>query len=52
MKRFVGLALAGAVWVGGLSAMAADMPVKAKPLAPAPAVNWTGIYGGAWRSEL
>jgi len=47
MKRFVGLALAGAVWIGGLSAMAADMPVKAKPLAPAPVVvSWTGIYGG------
>ena len=27
-------------------AFAADMPVKAPPLAPAPVLTWTGFYGG------
>jgi outer membrane immunogenic protein len=30
----------------GTSAFAADMPVKAPPVAPAPVYNWTGWYAG------
>lgn len=28
-------------------AMAADLPVKARPLPPASVFNWTGFYAGA-----
>jgi len=45
-------ALAGALLGTAASALAADMPVKAPPLADPP-VSWTGLYvggnaGGAW----
>jgi outer membrane immunogenic protein len=47
MSRYLALALASAISLGGLStAMAADMPLKAIP-APAPVYNWTGFYIGA-----
>src|SRR5690242_10082447 len=42
MKRI--LATLGLLALGGMPAMAADMPVKAPPLAPVWA--WTGWYGG------
>jgi len=42
-----GLIAAAALAVVGIghTALAADMPIKAPPLAP-PAFSWTGIYGG------
>jgi outer membrane immunogenic protein len=49
----LGLTTFAAVMLGG-AAQAADMPVKARPLPPAPVMyNWTGFYigghiGGAW----
>jgi outer membrane immunogenic protein len=55
MKKYLlgSAAIIGLNMVG--SALAADMPVKARPLPPAPAVvyNWTGCYiggnvGGGW----
>jgi len=46
MKWVFGLVLAGVFSVSALPAIAADKPVKAVPFAPAPAVNWTGIYVG------
>lgn len=52
MKKsfFIGAAAAG---LFAAPAMAADLPVKAPVVAPAPIVNWTGGYiglsvGGAW----
>ena len=54
MKRLIlGMAAFIAVSAGG-SALAADMPVKARPLPPpVPVFSWTGFYigghvGGAW----
>ena len=46
-KRFVGngLALLGAAFLFG-QAQAADLPMKALPMAPAPVMNWTGFYVG------
>ena len=46
-KRFVGngLALLGAAFLFG-QAQAADLPMKALPMAPAPVLNWTGFYVG------
>jgi outer membrane immunogenic protein len=61
MRRYFGWALASIVSVGfaGLGgASAADMAVKARPIAVDPAYNWSGWYvglnaGGAWtRSEV
>ena len=37
------IAVAGMI---GTPAFAADMPVKAPPLPPAPVYSWTGFYGG------
>jgi outer membrane immunogenic protein len=54
MKSHFGWALASAMLMGSVgSAYAADMAVKAPPMAPAPVWNWTGFYvganvGGAW----
>jgi len=46
MKKniFVGVALA--TLLPGLSALAADMPVKAPPIVPVDPWNWTGFYIG------
>jgi len=61
MRRYFGWALASIVSVGfaGLGgASAADMAVKARPIAVDAAYNWSGWYvglnaGGAWtRSEV
>jgi outer membrane immunogenic protein len=49
-----GLAISALLIAAPLSAAsAADMPVKAPPVAPAPVFSWTGLYigayaGGAW----
>lgn len=43
MKKFLGLALAGALSVAALPAVAADYPVKAPP---PPLWTWTGFYVG------
>jgi outer membrane immunogenic protein len=54
MKTRFGWALAAAMLLGGIgSASAADMAVKAAPMAPAPIWSWTGFYiggsvGGIW----
>jgi outer membrane immunogenic protein len=54
MNRYVGLAVASIVSMGGLGgAMAADLPMKAAPMMPTPVYNWTGFYiggnaGGGW----
>ncbi|HEY2248673.1 MAG TPA: outer membrane protein [Bradyrhizobium sp.] len=54
MKTRFGWALASAMLLGGIgSASAADMAVKARPMAPVPVWNWTGFYiggnvGGVW----
>ncbi|HEV1999827.1 MAG TPA: outer membrane beta-barrel protein [Xanthobacteraceae bacterium] len=50
MRKFLGLALAGALSVAALPAVAADYPLKA---APPPIWTWTGFYvgvqaGGGW----
>jgi outer membrane immunogenic protein len=45
MRRFAFVILA--VAIGTVTASAADMSVKAPPLAPAPIFNWTGFYVGA-----
>src|SRR2546423_11616336 len=55
-KLLLGLSGVVAVLAGG-SAQAADLPVKARPMAPAlvaPTYSWTGCYigahaGGIWR---
>src|SRR5438105_522634 len=51
---FLGMTSIAALLAGGI-AQAADLPVKARPMAPvvAPIFNWTGCYigiegGGAW----
>ncbi len=58
MRRHLGWALASVISVGlsGLSgAMAADMAVKARPVAPPVMIyNWSGCYiggniGGGWK---
>ena len=52
-----GLAISALLIAAPLSAAsAADMPVKAPPMAPAPVFSWTGLYigayaGGAWTSQ-
>ena len=43
MKKFLGLALAGALSVAALPAVAADYPLKAPP---PPIWTWTGFYVG------
>jgi outer membrane immunogenic protein len=51
--------LLGFAAVGALMAtpvLATDMPVKAPPMAPLPAYNWTGCYvganiGGIWEHD-
>jgi outer membrane immunogenic protein len=43
MKKFLGLALAGALSVAALPAVAADYPIKAPP---PPIWSWTGFYIG------
>jgi outer membrane immunogenic protein len=54
MRAVTIAAVAGSALLAGVAAAAAaDMPVKAPPLAPAPAFSWTGFYvganvGGAW----
>jgi outer membrane immunogenic protein len=56
MRRYFGWALAAAVslgFIGVNGTMAADMAVKARPVAVAPVYDWTGFYiganaGGAW----
>ena len=48
MKTFLlGFVAAVALAAGGEAAMAADMPLKAAPMAPPPAWSWTGFYLGA-----
>lgn len=53
MRRLL-VALVSALTLGGVSANAADMPVKAPvKVAPIPMYNWTGLYigvngGGGW----
>ena len=44
VRRLV-LAL-GVLSVGSVGAMAADMPVKARPIVPPPLYSWTGCYVG------
>src|SRR5258705_4665546 len=51
----LGLSAFAAVILGG-AAQAADMPVKAQPMAAPVMYNWTGFYigghiGGAWRDR-
>jgi outer membrane immunogenic protein len=51
MRHFVSVGIA--LLACTAAAKAADMPLKAPPLAPAPAFSWTGCYiggsvGGAW----
>ncbi len=48
MKRVLRLALGFALagFVGGGVAVAADKPVKATPVTPAPVITWTGFYAG------
>jgi outer membrane immunogenic protein len=47
MNRYLGWAFALAVSVAGIgSAMAADLPMKAAPMMPAPVSTWTGFYVG------
>jgi outer membrane immunogenic protein len=54
MRAVTIAAVAGSALLAGVAAAAAaDMPVKAPLLAPAPAFSWTGFYvganvGGAW----
>ena len=45
MKRLVAATL-GLVAISAAPALAADLPVKAPPMAPAPVLNWTGFYIG------
>src|ERR1700719_3030562 len=47
MKRIISI-FTGCVFAGalGVSAHAADLPMKAAPM-PAPVWSWTGFYGGA-----
>lgn len=59
MKRFWLGAIAAAALVASAGAQAADLPVKAPPVAPvaAPIVNWSGFYVGAhagiaWSRDL
>lgn len=57
MRRLQCALLAVVAVIGfGSIASAADMPVKARPMAPAPAFSWTGFYiganvGGSWSNE-
>ena len=57
MKKFA-LALLTATAAFTSSAFAADLPMKAAPLPPAPVYNWTGCYIGAgggyglWNQEV
>jgi outer membrane immunogenic protein len=54
MRKFAIAAVAGSALLSGIvTAGAADMAVKALPMAPPPAFSWTGFYiganaGGAW----
>jgi outer membrane immunogenic protein len=50
MKKHFGWALASALLVGSIgSALAADMPMKARPAPLPPAPTWTGCYiDGGW----
>jgi outer membrane immunogenic protein len=55
MKKTL-LAVAAIAALIGTPALAADMPVKAPPLAPAPVYSWAGFYLGAnigygWRAD-
>jgi len=45
VKKLLFASLALAVLNAGGAALAADMPVKARPLPP-PVISWTGFYGG------
>ena len=45
MKRVV-TATIGLLAFAAAPALAADLPVKAPPMAPAPVWNWTGFYIG------
>jgi outer membrane immunogenic protein len=45
MKRVV-TATIGLIALAAAPALAADLPVKAPPMAPAPVLNWTGFYIG------
>jgi outer membrane immunogenic protein len=52
MKK-VSISIAAVVALIGMPAFAADMPLKARPLPPAPVFSWTGCYiggdvGGGW----
>ncbi len=48
MRTRFGWALASAMLLGGIgSASAADMVVKAPPIAPVAAISWSGFYVGA-----
>ena len=46
-KRFLGSISLIALNAGG-SALAADMPVKARPAPPPAVYSWTGCYGGGF----
>lgn len=55
MKRAV-LAVASAFTLAASAAQAADLPLKAPPIAPPPVFSWTGLYlgvegGGGWGRE-
>jgi outer membrane immunogenic protein len=48
MRKLIGvLGLSSFLFAAPLGVLAADMPVKAPPPAPAPVLNWTGFYVGA-----
>jgi outer membrane immunogenic protein len=51
-----GIFLAGVLMLSAVPAFAADMPVKARPMAPPVAYDWTGFYiggniGGKWDDQ-
>lgn len=48
MGRLIRLSAAAVALLGAATvAQAADLPVKAPPMAPAPVYSWTGVYVGA-----
>lgn len=57
MGRYFGMAIAAIISITSVaSAVAADLPVKARPLPPPAIFSWTGFYvggyvGGAWNDR-